>query len=53
MRYGALSSNNEAWSKAFYGGFYHFDTSLSADQVKQVWDATRRYYPGHGGGATR
>jgi len=51
MRYGALSSQNEAWSKAFYGGFYHFDASLTAAQVKQVWEATRHYYPGHGAAA--
>ena len=25
-----------------YDGFYHFDTSLAADHVKQVWEATRR-----------
>ena len=48
MRYGVLSSASEAFSKAWYGGIIHFNATLSAAQVSQVYNVTKGYYPGHG-----
>jgi hypothetical protein len=48
QRYGALSTNLHA-SRALYGSFIHFNAHLSAQQIQQVYNATRIHYPGHGG----
>jgi hypothetical protein len=48
MIYGKLNTNSHP-SSAYYGGFIHYDTGLTATQVQQVYDATKVYYPGHGG----
>lgn len=48
MRYGCLDTNQHG-SRAYYGSMIHFNSKLTADQVNQVYQATKVYYPGHGG----
>ena len=48
MRYGCLDAN-QSGSRAHYGSMIHFNSQLTADQVNQVYQATKVYYPGHGG----
>lgn len=48
MRYGCLDTNQHG-SRAYYGGMIHFNSKLTADQVNQVYQATKVFYPGHGG----
>jgi hypothetical protein len=49
MRYGVLTPTNQHPSKAHYGSFMHFDAQLTSAQIAQVYQATRIYYPDHGG----
>lgn len=48
MRYGCLDTNQHG-SRAHYGSMIHFNSKLTADQVNQVYQATKVFYPGHGG----
>jgi hypothetical protein len=50
MVYGRYSSTaTDGLSTAHYGSMIHWDAYLTADQVDDVYRATRKYYPGHGG----
>ena len=48
MRYGCMSTG-QGGSQAYYGSMIHFNSKLTADQVNQVYQATKVFYPGHGG----
>ena len=48
MRYGCMDSG-QGGSQAYYGSMIHFNSRLTADEVNQVYQATKVYYPGHGG----
>lgn len=48
MSYGCLNTG-QAGSFAHYGSMIHFNSKLTADQVNQVYQVTKIYYPGHGG----
>lgn len=48
MRYGCLDTNQHG-SRAYYGSMIHFNSILTSEQVQQVYQATKVFYPGHGG----
>ena len=48
MRYGCLDTNQHG-SRAYYGSIIHFNSKLTSAEVQQVYQATKVFYPGHGG----